>query len=56
MPILKSHTASRLPLFLPTDGGNVVQATVASATASNVASPENKKALVFNTALVIIVL
>jgi uncharacterized protein YjcR len=54
MPILKSHTAhtsSRLPLLLPTDGRNAVQATAASAAASDQTSPENTKTRVFNTAL-----
>jgi hypothetical protein len=58
MPILKAHTSYRLPLFLPTDGRNAVRATAASAIASAEASyvNERKKALVFNTALVFIVL
>ena len=56
MPILKAHTSYRLPLFLPTDGRNVVRATAASAIASDEASTEKKRALVFNTALALIVL
>jgi hypothetical protein len=55
-PILKAHTSYRLPLFLPTDGRNAVRPTAASARASAEASSEKKKALVFNTALVHIVL
>jgi hypothetical protein len=51
MPILKPHTPSRPQLFLPTDGGNVVRATAASAAANDQAGPDNKKARVFNSAL-----
>jgi hypothetical protein len=56
MPILKAHTSYRLSLFLPTDERKAVRATAASAIASAEASTEKKKALVFNTALVLIVL
>jgi hypothetical protein len=55
MPILKTHTSYRLPVFLPTDGRNAVRATAASAIASAEASSEKKKALVFKTALVLMV-
>ena len=55
MPILKTQTSYRLPVFLPTDGRNAVRATAASAIASAEASSEKKKALVFKTALVLMV-
>jgi hypothetical protein len=55
-PIVEAHTSCRLPLFLPADGRNTVRATAASAIASDKASNEKKRALVFNTALALIVL
>jgi hypothetical protein len=56
MPIMKVQTSCRLPFFLPTDGRKAVRATAASAIASAEASSGKKEALVFNTALVLIVL
>jgi hypothetical protein len=52
-PVLKSLTSSGRPSFLPTDGRNAVRATALCATASDKASPDNKKARIFNSVLAI---
>jgi hypothetical protein len=41
-------------LFLPTDGRNAVRATEANDIASDEASSEKKKSLVFNTAMALL--
>jgi hypothetical protein len=55
MPILKSQISSKPPLLLLMDGRKIVHATVASATVSNVASPENKKASRFQQCIGMII-
>jgi hypothetical protein len=53
MPILKSHTSSRPLLFLPMDVRKTVRAIASSGTGSDQARPENKKAHVLNSVLVL---